>query len=292
MIRYLIFFFLFSCNNTSQSTKSSLIVDNISTQPNRTQKTRALEIIQPSGKTIATRFNPPQGYIRKNLPRNSFAHYLRNFKLKPSNEKVKLYNGELKYDQSIHAAVLDIGVGDKDLQQCADATMRLRAEYLYQAKRYNEIAFNFTNGWRADYKTWRSGKSIKVNGNKTFWVSSPNNHTTRKSFDSYLELVFMYAGTLSLSKELENRAINNIEIGDIFIKGGSPGHAVIVVDIAEHEKTGKKLMLLAQSYMPAQQIHVVKNLYNKISPWYNVDDMQDIISTPEWEFDSSQLKHF
>ena len=48
----------------------------------------------------------------------------------------------------------------------------------------------------------------------------------------------------------------SLQPGDVFIKGGSPGHAVIVVDVAIYPQTGKTVFLLAQSYMLAQQIHI------------------------------------
>ena len=51
--------------------------------------------------------------------------------------------------------------------------------------------------------------------------------------------------------------IDAIEIGDIFIRGGFPGHAVLVVDMAIHPVSGQKAVLLAQSYMPAQDIHIL-----------------------------------
>ena len=67
----------------------------------------------------------------------------------------------------------------------------------------------------------------------------------------------MYAGTASLSKELRTVPYTSLQAGDVFIKGGSPGHVVIVVDVAIHPKTKKKVFLLAQSYMPAQQKHIL-----------------------------------
>ena len=112
------------------------------------------------------------------------------------------------------------------------------------------------------------------------------------SFRKYLETVFSYAGTLSLSRELQKVDYKDLTIGDVFIQGGSPGHAVIVVDIAQ-DNMGKKIYLLAQSYMSAQEIQVLHTPMNKsISPWYELDETQTIISTPQWDFTSSNLKRF
>ncbi len=72
----------------------------------------------------------PEGYERVALRENSFAGFLRNLPLRKDNT-VYLYNGQRKPNQSVHYAVIDISTGTKDLQQCADAIMRLRAEYFY-----------------------------------------------------------------------------------------------------------------------------------------------------------------
>jgi hypothetical protein len=105
-------------------------------------------------------------------------------------------------------------------------------------------------------------------------------------------VVFAFAGTATLSKELTPLSkIEEMEVGDVFIKGGSPGHAVIVVDVAVNSE-GKKVFLLAQSYMPAQDIHVLKNPSDaKLSPWYSAD-FGDILATPEWNFRKDELKKF
>lgn len=222
----------------------------------------------------------------------SFADYLQQLSLKPNGTLVQYYNGQEKPNK-VAAAVLDIDVGNKDLQQCADAVMRLRAEYLYKAKQYNLLHFNFTNGFKADYTKWRNGYRIAVNGNKVNWVSTQKESISYQSFREYLDKVFTYAGTASLAKELKPVALREMQIGDVFIKGGSPGHAVIVVDMAINPKTNKKLFMIAQSYMPAQNIHVLINNNNSaISPWYELDETASTINTPEWTFEGSQLKRF
>lgn len=58
------------------------------------------------------------------LSEGSFAEYLRNLPLKPHGTKVKYYNGEEK-PNDVYVAVIDIDVGTRDLQQCADAVIRL-----------------------------------------------------------------------------------------------------------------------------------------------------------------------
>lgn len=248
-------------------------------------------LVFPEGNTIGSRFEVPDGFKRSEADSGSFAYYLQNFPLKPSGAKVYYFNGEEKSNNGVYEAVLDIDVGEKDLQQCADAVMRLRAEYLYQQKLFDKIHFNFTSGFNADYKRWAGGERIKVEGNKVTWYSSANKDFTYPTFKKYLEKVFTYAGTLSLSKELKPVSVENMQIGDVFIKGGSPGHAVIIMDIATNSN-GKKIFMIAQSYMPAQNIHVLKNLNDpSISPWYDLENADQLYS-PEWTFDKTQLMRF
>lgn len=218
----------------------------------------------------ATRINDitlPTGFERTKADNGSFATFLRSVPLKKSNT-VYLYDGSLKRNQAVQYAVLDVSVGDKDLQQCADAVMRMRAEYLFKEARYDEIDF-----------TDNAGKHYKF---------SPPYIT--ENLQHYLQKVFAMCGTASLQKQL--RPVNNIDkikVGDVLIKGGSPGHAVLVVDVAEN-KYGKKIFLLAQSYMPAQDIHILKNPTNTVlSPWYEAINEQEII-TPQWTFAKTALR--
>lgn len=249
-------------------------------------------MVIPSGTTIAERFSPPINYTRLKSDKNSFAEFLQNTSLKPHGTLVHYYSGEEKPNK-VAAAVLSYDVGNKDLQQCADAVMRLRAEYLYQTKQFNALHFNFTNGFKAEYSKWRSGYRIAVKGNNVNWVKTTKESTSYQSFREYLNMVFTYAGTASLTKELKQIALSQMQIGDVFIKGGSPGHAVIVVDMAVNPKTNKKVFMIAQSYMPAQDIHILINT-NKpvISPWYDLEETASEIETPEWTFDNNQLKRF
>jgi len=245
-------------------------------------------VIDEKGMTLQTRFNPPEGFQRKPVDEKSFANYLRNLPLKPAGAKVKYYNGAIKYDD-VYDAVVDMDISNKDLQQCADAIMRLRGEYFYSIKAYDKISFTLTNGFKMDYTEWTNGNRVIVNGNKTVWRKTAEPSNTYKDFRNYMEFVFTYAGTLSLSKELHSKNIKDIAIGDVFILGGSPGHAVIVVDVAENTN-GEKVFLLAQSYMPAQETQILKNFNDdKISPWYSANIVGRLY-TPQWTFEVGQLK--
>lgn len=242
---------------------------------------------------LKDRVQLPDGFVRPQPDDDSFAYFLQNFPLKPHRTEVYFYSGKKKYSQNGHLAVLDIDTGDKNLQQCADAVIRLRAEYLYHHQRYEDIQFNFTNGFPASYMQWRSGQRIQVKGNDVSWYNTEKASESYASFRKYLDVVFMYAGTLSLNQELKAKPLEGMEIGDVFIQGGSPGHAMIVVDMAIHQDTLEKIFLLAQSYMPAQDIHIVKKTRNFIyGPWYSVSEIKETLRTPEWTFYAKDLKSF
>lgn len=245
----------------------------------------------PQKETVETRFKTPNGFQRTSQTGNSFGYFLRNLPLKPAHSLVKYYNGAEKANDNVYAAVVNLPIGTQNLHQCADAVMRLRADYWYTQKEYNKIHFNFTNGFRVDFSKWIEGYRIAVKGNTTYWVKKTTKNSDYRTYWEYLETVFMYAGTASLSKELKPIPLKEIEIGDVFIKGGFPGHAVIVVDMAVNSK-GEKVFMLSQSYMPAQELQILINPNNSgLSPWYR-EDFGETLNTPEWTFKKSDLKRF
>ncbi|MEM9684496.1 MAG: DUF4846 domain-containing protein [Pseudomonadota bacterium] len=241
--------------------------------------------------TIADRFTPPPGFRRTAAHPGSYAEWLRGLPLKPAGVPVRLHTGRLKANQSVHAAVIDIDVGRRDLQQCADAIIRLRAEYLYSRRHFSEIAFRFTSGDDARFSRWAQGWRPKVRGNRVTWVKRSATGMGRASFASYLRTVFIYAGTISVRRDLQPIAIRNVNVGDVFVEAGSPGHAVLVVDLAV-DGAGRKVMLLAQSYMPAQNFHVLRNLNSsRWGAWYPVPTKGRVV-TPEWTFRTTDLRRF
>ncbi len=271
-------FFFTACETKSQETD----------QPEINTKEMPVEsLINTEGQTIAERFNVSQGFVRLEAEKESFASYLQNLPLKPDGTKVKYYNGREK-SRDVYLAVVDFDLGDRDLQQCADAVIRLRAEYLYEKERFGEIHFNFVSGFHADFSKWAAGNGISVNGNQVSWVTNRNNDNSYESFQKYLDIVYAYASTLSLEKELIAKPLSDLAIGDVFIQGGSPGHCVIVVDMAVNNNTGEKIFMLAQSYMPAQDIQILKG-DREGSPWFS-ENAEDILQTPEWTFQVSELK--
>jgi hypothetical protein len=251
-------------------------------------------LINPDSHTISARFNLPPNYSRMNLNPHSFAFYLSHLPLEDVNAKVVFYNKEEKVYQGFCAAVVKMDIGIRDLQQCADAVIRLRAEYLYHQEKYKQIHFNLTNGFKTNFWDWANGSRIKVIGDICIVdMAKAKTDFSYKNFRKYLDFVFTYAGSLSLSKELQAVKLQSLEIGDVFIKGGSPGHAIIVVDVAIEKNSGNKIFLLAQSYMPAQSIHIVVNPNNSnISPWYSLDEIKTELYTNEWTFTKDELKRF
>jgi hypothetical protein len=84
-------------------------------------------VIDSSKTTIRTRFEPPKDFFWVKEEPGSFSEFLVNFPLHPPNFPVRDFRGNLILKQKNHVAILNIDVGEKDLQQCADAWIRLYA---------------------------------------------------------------------------------------------------------------------------------------------------------------------
>lgn len=234
---------------------------------------------------LVNRHPIPKGFALTAIEQGSFGEWLRALPLAKKGTPIKLYNGKKKIVQQLNAGVVAIDVGETDLQQCADAVMRLRAEYLYSKSEFNNIHFNYTSGFKAEYSKWRQGYKIGVRGNKAYYYKKPlSSDKAYQGFRKYLWNVYNYAGTYSLNKELKKQSTKNIKEGDVLIIGGFPGHVVMVAAVAENASK-EKAVLLIQSYMPAQNIHIVKKqLTRGEGVWFKVSDLEKK-GWKTWEFD-------
>jgi len=272
--------FVFACNsqnnngNNQQNSNSDSVLnkDTVTTENIIFNIKPQAEAKYPNIKSIPV----PPGYERVSVEEGSFGEWLRNLNLKTENNDLYLYDGNLKYSQDLHFAVLKFDAGKRDLQQCADAVMRLRAEYLFAKHQYNDIHFNFLS-----------------DGKPRYFIQYGHGDKSYKKFRNYMNYIFSYANTASLKKELTPvKNLKDIHPGDVFIQSGRPyGHAVTVVDVAKNNE-GDLIFMVSQSYMPAEEINIVKNLNNsKLSPWYKIYETPTL-TIPEWEFEYSDLRRF
>jgi hypothetical protein len=242
---------------------------------NEQHLSKTFSFINPDGSTVQTRFNLPEGYSRTPTESNSFGHFLRELPLKADGQPVLLASGVEKHSKSYLAAI-DLPIPKGELHQCADGVIRLRTDYLFSQKRFNEISFKFVSGKNYSYLSYLNGK-----------LPTPENKWT------YLINVYNSANTTSLNQQLITKSINTLEIGDVFIyphRNGGYGHAIIVVDKCINSEGNIKFML-AQSYTPAQELEIMDNPNNLGSPWYDLNFGETLI-TSGMDFQKDELKSF
>ncbi|MBF8457403.1 DUF4846 domain-containing protein [Kaistella sp. G5-32] len=281
--------FLFLNCEKSKDKKSPILDEKL----NGNIETKSSTKINEVKNTIKERFPAPEGFEYVREKPNSFGAYIESFPLKKYGSPILKYDGSEIATQNLHEAVFDIDTGTKDLQQCADAIIRLRAEYLFKNKMFNEIKFHFTSGDLMTWNDFKNGTRAFVNGNSVQFRKTATFDDSYENFREYLNLIFNYAGTISLNKETQPiLKTSDLKTGDILINAGSPGHVVFIAGVSENKK-GEKLFLLAEGFTPAQSIHLLKNPFNpKISPWYELDVDSREIKTARYYFSPSNFRSF
>ena len=219
----------------------------------------------PTQNSVLNRFTLPKGYHRVDCPKGSFGEWLENLPLKPEGSHTWTYTGHLSDLDGYTAGVIDLSLDTKGLQQCADAVIRMRSEYLFSKKDYSAIAFHFTNGLLCKYLEYAKGYRFI----HSQWIPKEKSDFSKSAYEKYNLLIFTYAGTLSLNKELKKvDASNEIKAGDVFIKPGSPGHCFQILEVIENPMHQKKF-LIAQSFIPAQDIQILQINGN---PWFSMEE--------------------
>ncbi|MDR1406197.1 MAG: DUF4846 domain-containing protein [Prevotellaceae bacterium] len=212
----------------------------------------------PEGKTVLARFDVPHGYQRTDTTPASFAFFLRHLPLLPSGTPVKFHDGAANAACS-PAAVIDMETGDKNLQQHAQAVMRLWAEYLFEQQRFPDIHFHIDNGERIPYEQWAEGMKLVIDG-KAYWTKTPSNPRQYRTFRRYLNFIFTNSSFRTLAQDVELSTAPHIAPGDMLTPGNDTDSVVVMIlDAAVHRQTGEMVVLLVSGGSPAQSLHVLQN---------------------------------
>ncbi len=220
-------------------------------------------------------------------PPDSWQYFLQHL---PTEKKPVLdFNGNEISNQAKHYSILTYDVGHSDLQQCADALIRIRSEYLFSQKKYSLIGFHFNTGSFYSWSDYLSGIRPQLKVKKLVLARSTSaSGISHFSLRKYLDLVYAYANTVSLCREL--KFTDRLETGTVIIFPGNPGHCCMIVDEAVTDKSDT-VFKLVEGYMPAQSIYILSNPYEPDwNPWYHLKKGE--ISTSSCIFRSYYLKKF
>ena len=247
--------------------------------------------LDPTGMTQETRILPPEGYTRTETADGSFLAFMRQQPVYENGSLIYVYDGSYSSNANA-AAVYTLSVGAEGYQQCADSLIRLWSEYFLATGQTGRIAFHLSNGFLCDYESWRSGKRVLAAGKWACWLKLRGYDDSEQQFHNYLLSVMRYAGTLSLEAESEPIAASEARAGDLICHGGTPGHAVLIVDEAQNE-AGERCFLLAQGMIPAQSCHILTGYGDTPNPWYTEAELgAETIRLSGYTFHAGDLRRW
>jgi hypothetical protein len=246
------------------------------------------------------RFKAPAGFTRVQNEEGSFGAFLRTLPLLPEGALVVDYRGRPLYNAGHHPSVVsivDLDIGDKDLQHCADVIVRLHAEWRF-GKGERDMTYRAVSGQPLSYRGYAAGDRAVPEGTRISMqrMAGAHNADDHVFFRGWLTDVFNWVGTASLERDATKViGIADVRPGDFFVKSGSPfGHSVLILDVAKDTK-GRTALLLGQSFMPAQSFQILKPASPSADGgvWFVVDAGDIAVDTPFWPaFPMGSLRRF
>ncbi|MCD4749846.1 MAG: DUF4846 domain-containing protein [Thermoanaerobaculales bacterium] len=228
-------------------------------------------------------FPAPSGTMRVVVGQEEFAAWLRGLPVRLDRTEVVDYVGRRVRAAAAAVVLLDLGRGD--LQQCADMILRLHAEYLWASGHAVDACYHFTSGDLSSHEGWLRGDRFVAQGRGVQRIDGGARPAGHAGYRSWLQHLFVYAGTLSLGLDSVMVEVNEpIRPGDFFVTPGSPGHAVIVLDVVQGEN-GSLFGLIGQGFTPAQELHIIQGAGAGVldGAWFPLPSSEgDTLDVPTW----------
>lgn len=228
----------------------------------------------PPGYKAIDSIPAPAGFVRDSVAPGSEGAFLGSLPLRPRGTRVMLYTGGEARFQWLSWAVVDMPLLS-NAEQCADMTMRLRAEWLFAQGRYSDIRFRDVNG-----------NTLRYNGSGS-----------RPALERFLSRAYGVCSTFSVSRETEPRDIAAVRPGDVLVypaRGAERlGHAVLVAAVATNRSTGQKAVMCVEGNTPARDCHVIRNILQPWrGPWFVLDPTDSSLQISVFHFSRDELRHY
>jgi len=239
---------------------------------------------------LARRIPMPRGYHEVAVRPGSFGEWLRYIAVAPPGTPVRDVGGKRLRMASRYAKAV-LAIDPREMQECADVVIRLRAEYLRQAGEPDKLVFPLTSGGSISWPRWIAGERPRLAGDRIVFGRTSERGDSREQFDDFLTSAFTWCGTISLARDGRSVSPEDIQPGDFVSRPspGSTGHAMLIADVVEDD-AGHHLALMVQGAMPAQTPHVA--LGHVLGAWVVVDPA-GALEVPGWRpFEWTLLRRF
>lgn len=240
---------------------------------------------------LSDRILCPEGFSRVDVAAGSFAAWLRDIPIAPYGTPVTTSRSKIVVagDDPSLAAVVVLQPHTRRLLSATNMTLRLRAEYAWSAGNLDGLGFHFACGHLSSWKAWTRGIRPLTEGRSVRFAQTGIKDDGRPNFCVYLETLFRFASDGSLLDDTRSVSDDTVTAGDIFLRTGRGGHAVMVLDIAADSR-GRIRVLLGQGGRPAQTFHVLCDKGG--SPWFVIGQSQLIRLGRCGTFDMDQLRRW
>lgn len=222
---------------------------------------------------------PSKDFYRVNIINNSFSDFLRKLPLKKTGSHVLNYRGGVFKsggDTSV-ASVVDMDVTGRRLEQCMDILVRLYAEYLWGKEQVGNFNLPLPGGYWLEWQKWKTGFRPVFKGINVFWSRSSQPDSSHQSFRTFLNTVYSESHTQQFYHAYQPIERREVQIGDIIIKKGTKGHAIMIVDLVKNER-GQMMALIGNGDTPACQLFLLN--YKSGIPWIPLNFDQETLALP------------
>ncbi len=209
---------------------------------------------------------PPPGFERIPLADSTFGAWLRRLPLKPDGSSLYDFQGNLKKSgqDSTLAAIIDLSVKGRRLEQCMDILVRLYSSYCRERRRSEQLVWPLPGGTPFGYEEWLRGGRPVFSGSR-FKVLPRARPGAGHALPSYLNTVYNLSGTQTFYFACPPVDKADVRPGDFIVKKGRKGHAVLILDVARN-RAGETRVLIAQGDTPAVPLHILRGREGQV--WF------------------------